>query len=363
MPSTPIPPPATSNSPAQLKANFQPRLSEWGIDSVRLQVLGAILENWLAIDSSDDIAHFRQRHRRHISALDDLLNRSLVTHSGGGTHYEPKFLGFCMLLANGNRTAGKLRSVMDQLFRLVMRYLKERPPRHHRSTAQVRQQLPEEMRPLLLPAIKLLSETSVGVSLGNPATPHPDLAFTDAIYRYSSPTQLAWTFIKDYRGNNTYPFVGAHAVSIPFDLKSLQFAPEVHSSASKAVANLSNHPDSAVSHARAALEATLKHVLGAGHAELEKSLPRQAAAVRERLQLVEQFSNLGTRLVSVMDAIGDIRNSFGDSHGRSDQDRGATRPEAILTVGTSLLLCEFLLERWEAVRSFPRMAKEIDSPA
>lgn len=332
------------------------------MDAVRLQVLGAILQNWLAAESAEDIAHFRQRHRRHISELDDLVNRSLVTHSGGGTHYEPKFLGFCMLLANGNRTAGKLRSVMDQLFRLIKGYLKERPPRHHRSTTQVHQELAGEDRSLLLPVIKLLAETSVGVSLGHPATPYPDLMFTDAIYRYSSPTQLAWTFLKDYRGDPLSLVAGFGLVSIPFDLRSLQIAPEVHSSASKAVSSLSSHPDSAVSHARAALEATLKHVLGAGHPELDKSLPRQAAAVRERLQLVEQFSNLGTRLVSVMDAIGEIRNIFGDSHGRSDQDRGATRPEAILTVGTSLLLCEFLLERWDAVRSLPRMEEETTRP-
>jgi hypothetical protein len=353
--------PATPSSPAQLKVTFQPRLAEWGMDSARLQVLGAILENWLASDSAEDVAHFRQRHRPYINALDDLVNRGLLTHSGSGTHYEPKFLGFCILLVNGNRTAGKLRSVMDQLFRLVKQYLKERPPIHHRSTTQVRQQLPEEMRPMLLPAIKLLAQTSVGFSLGSPATPYPDLVFTDAIYRYSNPTQLAWDFLKDYRGNNTYPFIDFRAVSIPFELTCLEIAPEVHSSASKAVANLSHHPDSAVSHARAALEATFKHVLGAGHPELEKPLPRQAAGVRERLQLVEQFSNLGTRLVSVMEAIGEIRNSFGDSHGRSERDRGATRPEAILTVGTALLLCEFLLERWEAVHSLPR--KELDSPA
>lgn len=363
MPSVPAPNSVDHNSPEQLKATFQPKLAEWGLDSARLQVLGAVLENWLAEGSGEDIDHFRQRHRRQIAALDDLVSRSLVTHSGGGKHYEPKFLGFCLLLAKGTRSASKLRSVMDRIFRFVKKYLDERPIRHHRSTTQVRQQLTEDLRPLLIPAIKLLSETSVGISLGSQNTPYPDLAFTDALLRYSSPTQLAWTFLKDYRGSSGHAFVGITPVSIPFDLTVLQIASEVHASATKAVGSLTTHPDSAVSHARAALESTLKHVLGRDHPELEKSLPRQAAAVRERLQLEIEFASLGTRLVSVMEAVGDVRNSFGDSHGRTAGERGATRSEANLTVGTALLLCEFLLDRWEAVRSIPGMATKLDAAA
>lgn len=76
-------------------------------------------------------------------------------------------------------------------------------------------------------------------------------------------------------------------------------------------------------------------------------------ARRELLHLEEKFAGLGTRIVGVMVAIGDIRNIFGDSHGRGEGQRGATRQEAHLTVGTALLLCDFLLDRWEAVRSLP----------
>lgn len=354
MPSVPAPKPTDFNSPTQLKAAFQPKLAEWGVNSMRLKVLDAVLENWLAGDAIEDIDHFRQRQRPRTIELDDLVSRSLVTHSGGGKHYEPKFMGFCLLLVSGNRSATRLRSVMDQLFRLIKSYLDERPIRHHRSTTQVRQQLPEDLRPLLIPAIKLLSETSVGISLGGSNTPYPDLAFTDAIDRYSSPTQLAWTFLKDYRGTSSYPFVGVTTVSIPFDLARLQIAPEVHASAVKAVGSLATYPDSAVSHGRTALEAAFKHVLGAKHPQIEDKLPRQAAAVRGLLQLDGEFAALGSRLVSVMEAIGDIRNSFGDSHGRAEGERGATRPEAQLAVGAALLVCEFLLDRWEAVRSLPK---------
>lgn len=341
------------DSPKLLKTTFQPRLEGWGLTPAMLDVLGAVLGNWLAGEAAEDIEHFRHRQApKRTSELNQLLSRTLVT-SSTGKFYEPKFLAFCLLLVSGNRTATKLRFVMDDVFRLVKQYLKEPPP-NRRTTTTFLKHLPEDDQPLLIPAIKLLSETSVGISLGSTNTPYPDVNFTDSIFEYSSVTKLAWSFLQDYRGTS-WAFSGAsvQAVSVPFDLTRLQIAAEVHASASKAVSSIASHPDSAVSHARAALEATLKHVLGAGHPALEKSLPKQAAAVRNELLLEKEFSELGTRLVSVMETIGDIRNSFGDSHGRAPGQRGATRPEALLSVGTSLLLCEFLLDRHEFVKSMP----------
>ncbi len=354
MPADTLPNTPDLNSPSQLKATFRPKLAEWGLDSIKLKMLGVVLENWLADDQSEDIDHFRQRHRRDIGPLDDLVNWQLVTHGGAGKYYEPKFLAFCLLLADGNRTAVKLRLVMDRLFRLVKDYLDERPIRHHRSTTQVRGQLPQDLRPLLIPAIKLLSEPSTGISLGNVNTPYPDLNFTDTLLRYSSPNQLAWTYLQDHRGQAGQHFPGMTPVSIPFDLIRLQIAPEVHTSAKKAVDSLASSPDTAVAQARAALEAAFKQILGPGHSRLEEKLPRQANAVLDLLQLRGEFSDLGQRLLDVMKAIGEIRNRYGDGHGHPPKFEGVTRQEAQLTVGTALLLCEFLLDRWEAVRSIPR---------
>ncbi len=348
---------ADRNSPKQLKATFGPKLADWGLDNPRLTVLDAVLENWLRADAAEDIDHFRQRVRRkrgYGGALDDLVSRQLVAHSGGGNLYEPKFQGFCLLLASGSRNAVKLRSVMDVLFRLIRKYLDESPPRHQRSSTQVKQELPDDLSSFLIPAIKLLSETGAGISLGSPATPYPDVNFTDAVLRYSSPNQLAWTFLENYHGTSWPAHAGFTPISLPFDLMRLQISPEVHASATKAIGNLACSPDTAVSHARAALESTFKHVLGPDHPQLQDKLPRQASAVRDLLQLEGEFSDLGSRLAGVMEAIGAIRNKFGDSHGRAPGDRGATRAEAQLTVGTALLLCEFLLDRWEAVRSLPK---------
>jgi hypothetical protein len=343
------------DSPKQLRGTFQPKLANWGMDAPRLKLLEAVLANWLRAEGGDDIPHFRQRHRRHrghMAALDDLVSRQLVTHGGAGKYYEPKFLGFCLLLANGSRTAVRLRSVMDQILRLVGRYLAEHPLRLQRSTTEIRKELPEELQDMLLPAIRLLSETSVGISLGG-NTLYPDLAFSDAIDRYSSPTQLAWTFLQDYRGTSGYPYVGFEPVSIPFNLTRLLIAPEVHASASKAVSSVASNPDSAVSHARAALEATFKQILWPGHPQLKAKLPEQASVIKDLLQLKGEFWDLGSHLLEAMKAIGNIRNKLGDSHGRGPGEKGATRPEAQLTVGAALLLCEFFLDRWEAVRSLP----------
>jgi len=342
------------SSPSQLKAAFRSRLNEWDLNSVKLKMLDAVLENWLEGDQAEDVDHFRQRHRRHIGPLDDLLNRQLVTHGAAGKFYDPRFLAFCLLLVNGNRTAVKLRLVMDRLFRLVKHFLAERPIRLHRSTTQVREQLPQELRPLLLPAVKLLSEPSTGISLGSLNTPYPDLNFSDNLLRYNSPTQLVWNFLKDHRGNGSQYFVGMAPVVIPFELTRLQVASEAHASATKAVNSLASSPDTAVSQARAALEACFKQILGPGHPRLEDKLPRQSEAVLKLLQLRGEFSVLGEQVLGVMKAIGDIRNKFGDDHGHPPGFVGVTRSEAQLTVGTALHLCEFLLERWEAVRSIPQ---------
>jgi hypothetical protein len=347
----------STRTPTGLKAHFKPKLSEWNIDACKLRLLDAIVANWLRGEAGDDITHFRQGRRRLLKEIDDLLNYRLVTQSNNGKRYEPTFLAFCLLLANGNRMAVKLRTVMDHVDSLVRRFLDERPLRLQRPVSEVRRSLLENQRALLLPALQLMTEANMGVYLNNAQASAPDLAFSDAIYRFDSPTHVAWHFLEGYPGLNGWTFAGMERVSVPFDLARLQIAQEVHASASKAVANLDSHPDSAVSHARAALEATFKHILGADHPELKKPFPKQADACREQLRLDGEFGSLGSRIVGTCIAVSDVRNSFGDSHGRSAQDRGATRSEARLSTGTALLLCEFLLDRWESVRSVPALRK------
>lgn len=347
---------ANQNSPNQLKAIFQPRLAGWKVTPTMLKVMSAVLENWLRGNTAEDIDHFRHRHRpRNTREIDELLSRMLVTTSGNGRYYELKFLGFCLLLANGSRVATKLRAQMDDLLRQAKAYLKKPPPNHSQPTTTLLAKLPEHCRPLLIPAIKLLSETSVGISLAETNTPYPNINFSDSVFRYASVTKLAWSHLQDYLGSaSPYPSQGLAPIFIPFDLKRLQISSEVHASALKAVNSIAAHPDSAVSHARAAIEATLKHVLGSRSELLEKSLPRQAAEVRKLLRLEKEYADLGTRLVSVIETVGDIRNAFGDSHGKAPGERGATRSEAQLTVGIALLVCEYFLDRHESVRSMPK---------
>lgn len=345
--------PDGSNSPARLKAHFRPLLAKWGLDERKLELLNDVLVNWLAGSAGEDLDHFRQSHPRWRDALDELVSSGIIDHGSDGRHYCPKFLAFCFLLANGSRTAVKLRAVMDRVLSLVKGYLRERPLKQQRPIAVVEQALESDLRSLLQPALYLMSVGSLGVNLYRANTADATLAFSDQIFTFDSPTQAAWHFLQGHERSAGQRFVGHELLSIPFALPRLQIVPEAHASASKALANLDTHPDSAVSHARAALEATFKYALGPDHPALQKPFPQQSAAFRELLHLHGEFSGLGTRIVAVMVAIGDIRNVFGDSHGRGEGQRGATRQEAHLTVGTALLLCDFLLDRWEAVRSLP----------
>jgi hypothetical protein len=345
--------PEGSNSPTRLKAHFRPLLAKWGLDEGKLELLDDLLVNWLAGPAGEDVAHFRQSHPRYRDALDEFVSCGIVDHGSDGRRYVPKFLAFCFLLANGNRTAVKLRAVMDRVRGLVKGYLREKPLIQQRPIAVVEQALESDQRPLLQPALYLMSAASMGVNLNGADTSDAMLAFSDQIFTFDSPTQAAWHFLQGHERSVGQRFIGHELLSVPFALPRLQLAPEAHASASKALANLETSPDSAVSHARAALEATFKHVLGPNHPTLLKPFPQQSAAFRELLHLHGEFAGLGTRIVAVMVAIGDIRNLFGDSHGRGEGQRGATRQEAQLTVGTAMLLCDFLLGRWEAVRSLP----------
>ena len=60
------------DSPKQLKATFQPKLTYWGMDAPPVKVLEAVLANWLRAEEGEEIPYFRQRtrrHRGHIAAL------------------------------------------------------------------------------------------------------------------------------------------------------------------------------------------------------------------------------------------------------------------------------------------------------
>lgn len=81
------------------------------------------------------------------------------------------------------------------------------------------------------------------------------------------------------------------------------------------------------------------------------TLPKLASMVRDALEFDKQFLDLGRGITSTALALNDIRNAYSDAHGKHVNDRGPTRAEAQLTVGCTLLLCDFLIDRWEVIRS------------
>lgn len=338
---------------AELRQQYGPRLSEWGFDRTRIRLLALVQQNWLAGDQRLDIIHFRQQHRKHLETIDLLLSQSAIYSSG--KHYELKFLGFCVLVVAANDTVTRLRALMERVLRLVGTFLEERPIVLQRSMAVVMSALNSEgEHRLLLQALTLMHDGSMGVYL-NPASEEgePKVSFSDAIYRHGNAVAVVWNFLAGCP-LTPWAFVDPNSVSLPFDLTRLCLADDAYANGRKAIDRLSSHPESAVSAARAALEATFKHVLGPEHPAVHQPFPKQVAACREQLFLDDEFIDLGRGIVSTATAVSEVRNAYGDSHGKGASDRTPTRAEANLAVGSALLLCDFLLGRWEVVRTMPR---------
>ena len=333
----------------QLQKRFKPKLPEWGLEGARLRLLGIVEVNWLAGEAGLDVTHFRAEHRKHLNALDWLLSHNLITSTG--TRYELKFLGFCALLVAGNGNAAKLCAIMERVHKLAMEFMKERPIVLQRTLATVANDvLRDGDGNSLIPVLKLMQEAGIGVNYSPGA--QMEFTFSDGIYRHANVAAAVWHHMAGY------PFApgrifGDRIVSMPFDMQRLEVAQDAHSSALKAIERLNAHPDSAISAARAALEATFKHILG-GDLLVSTDLPKQMKSCRDHLRLDGEFEDLGRGIVSTALAVGNVRNKFGDAHGKGPHDRAPTRAEARLAVGAALLLCDFLLDRWDAVQSQPR---------
>jgi hypothetical protein len=331
-----------------LRERFQPKLSQWKLQGDPLRLLAKVQDNWLRGEGGLDTTHFRQENNKNLDELNHLLSYQYITVAGA--YFQPKWLGFCMLLVSGNGRALKLRSVMERVHKAVKRFLEERPLVLTREWPVLENDISSEDRGLLLRSVTLMQEGSVGVNY-NPGA-QQQFSFSDAIYGYGNVVAAVWHHLE---GHSSSPsgFVGLTPVTLPFDLTRLELSKDAHANAVKAVQRLNSHPESAVTSARAALEATFKHILGAKSEAAGHPFPKQVAACRDALKLEKDFVDLGRSLVSAATAVSEIRNKFGDSHGKASHERPPTRAEASLAVGAALLLSNFLLERWEVVQSAP----------
>lgn len=148
-----------------------------------------------------------------------------------------------------------------------------------------------------------------------------------------------------------------------FSIDKLLLIADAHEKANRALSQWNSAPDTAISSAKSALEATLKYI---AHAE---GLPMSGAiTIPQLLTLCKPVCGLGSdpshkmsrSIASLCTEIAEARNILGDSHGKSPGTPAPTRSEARFIVGVALQLSDCLLERYEAYRmmsDIPRKKK------
>ncbi len=136
-------------------------------------------------------------------------------------------------------------------------------------------------------------------------------------------------------------------------MDSLLLVEEAHKLATRALSQHQRSPDTAISSAKSALEATLKYIAHAEGIEIPKAIkvPDLFKVCKPLCGLGSNASHLmGRAIASLCTEIAEARNTLGDSHGKSPGAAAPTRPEARFIVGVALHLSECLLERYEANR-------------
>lgn len=133
-------------------------------------------------------------------------------------------------------------------------------------------------------------------------------------------------------------------------MTKLELAPDAYSNAKNALDRVMREPSSAIGSAKSALESVLKMIVDGAPLKENPKLTQLITSCQPALGLDGEFVDLGRAITTLVMRIAEIRNVYSDGHGKAPGQRGATQAEARLVVGTSLLLCDYLLERWEAKR-------------
>lgn len=335
----------------ELRARFSPRLSDWGFPPKKLRLLTAVFDNWLEPSVGRlDVRDFRRKHRRSLEDIDWMLSRQYIQSQDGITAYTPKFCAFAVLFVSGNKRAAQIRGIVDRVLKLVHGLLDERGAPLSRPLRTVMELLAEQDRQLAVHALLLMSDCGIGVYLNTPNVEGGAMvSFSDTIYRHKNATSFLACFLDSYF-RQSQP--GAmFAPTAPLEMAHLQLAPDAYQNAQKALDRVLSHPDSAVTSARSTLEAVFKHVLGEKLPKTAQTFPALVSACKEPLALGSEFEAVGRSIGGLANAINEVRDRLSDAHGKKPGSRAPTRAEARLVVGVSLLLSEFLLDRWEVARS------------
>lgn len=311
----------------------------------------------LAIILSDSVqrkkiaaAEFRRDHRRDASLLEWLEQRRFI-YTEGQSPYVPQFNAFCAVLVAKKRIAVSLFKEMKWTVGRALELLHLNPLRTQVSFSEFEGL--SEISDHTFPALELLGSASIGIHLSF-ADGVPLVQFSEQTLR----GKKLLGYISGHLDMITRSTNGLHTYMQPtgqglntFSLDKLLLVADAHEKAGRALTQWSSAPDTAISSAKSALEATLKYI---AHAE---ALPLHSGiTIPQLLTLCKPVCGLGSdpshkmsrSIASLCTEIAEARNVLGDSHGKSPGAPIPTRSEARFIVGMALHLSDCLLERYEA---------------
>ena len=187
--------------------------------------------------------------------------------------------------------------------------------------------------PQTIPAVKLLGTASLGIYL-NSANGVELIQFSEETLK----GKKLLSYISGHLGMMTRSANSLHTSmrstgrdSNTFSIDKLLLVADAHEKAERALSQWNSAPDTAISSAKSALEATLKYI---AHAE---NIPMASAITLPRLlTLCKSVCGLGSdpshkmsrSIASLCSEIAEARNVLGDSHGKSPVASVPTRSEA-----------------------------------
>lgn len=336
---------------AALNALHLDALHKFGVTERAIELLSIISVDWVQ-GVGVAAAEFRRDHRRDDVLLRWLTDRRFIA-SEGASPYVPEFNAFCAILVARKRIAVSLFGEMKLIVKRALELLHREPLRTHVRFDEFTAHYP--LSPLTVPAMKLLGTASLGIYLSS--------ASGVSLIQFSEETlkgKKLLDYVSGYLDMITRSANSEHTLLQPkgrelntFSMDKLLLVADAHEKAGRALSQWNSAPDTAISSAKSALEATLKYI---AHAE---GLPMSGAmSLPQLLTLCKPVCGLGSdpshkmgrSVASLCTEIAEARNVLGDSHGKSPAGPIPTRAEARFIVGVALHLSDCLLERYEAHR-------------
>lgn len=345
------------NTMRELVSNHTKTLADFGCDQKTISVLAQIFINWQNKTDSLSVAKFRQKFRSNCSEIDWLLDKQLIV-ARENTRYQPTFGGYTALLVFQKRVASKLRSPIESAIKNARKYLAEDAERSSLSVESFwgETQIVEPQTELE-DALTLLSDAGLGIHWNKSQIEPQLIQFNEGVFEPPNFLSYVNWYVNIRFGVNTLAkSMSASQISLEltsFSLQNLLLASDAHSQASKSLRRIQAEPDSSISSAKSALEATFKFIASTEAIELPNNatLAQMLKACSSNLALsTNGVQGLTRAITNLCNELSSLRNAYGDSHGKSPGAKAATRSEAKLIVGTSLLLADYILERWEAAR-------------